>query len=172
MSTTGDTAIVVPFPELDELLAPWLSETAEPGMPAHVTVLYPFLPHDSIAATDVDDLLGLVGAVERFDVAFRRCDRFPTVVYLAPEPEGPFRRLTEVLVARWPEQQPYGGAFDDVVPHLTLALGDEALLAEAEAWVADRLPVRARVDVAWLMAFDGARWRIVERLAFADSPVA
>ena len=41
-------------------------------------------------------------------------------VYLAPSPAAPFRQLTHELFRRFPEHPPYGGAFDDVVPHLSV----------------------------------------------------
>ena len=51
------------------------------------------------------------------------------MLYLAPEPDDGFRRLTEAVVQEWPEAPPYGGAYDDNIPHLTVAhdLGDEQL---------------------------------------------
>ena len=44
----------------------------------------------------------------------------PGVVYLAPEPAGPVLRLTAAVVAQFPDYPPYEGAFDVVIPHLTL----------------------------------------------------
>lgn len=52
---------------------------------------------------------------------------------------------------RWPDQPPYGGAFADIVPHLTVAVGEEGL-GEIERELMSRLPIAARATEAWLIA--------------------
>jgi hypothetical protein len=87
-------------------------------------------------------------------------------LYLVPEPDIPFRRLTEAIADRWPETPPFGGQFDEVVPHLTIAQGqDNAVLEEAEADLRSRLPVTGRVSSVDLMVHDGTRWQ--QRASFA-----
>ncbi|CAM5691577.1 hypothetical protein SCHAM137S_06449 [Streptomyces chartreusis] len=65
---------------------------------------------------------------------------FP-VLYLAPEPDTHFRRLTDAITERWPENPPFGGQFDDVVPHLTVAQGQDE---DAGAALLTGLPKRVR----------------------------
>ena len=56
--------------------------------------------------------------------------RFPSVLYLKPEPDAALRAIIEGVVERFPEHPPYGGAFEELAPHLTVAQsGDEDLLA-------------------------------------------
>jgi hypothetical protein len=82
----------------------------------------------------------LVAGLGPFGFALTRVGRFPGVLYLAPEPAGPFVRLTTECNARWPDFAPYGGAHDQVVPHLTVAEGPEpAGLAEE---LERRLPIQ------------------------------
>jgi hypothetical protein len=50
-----------------------------------------------------------------------------------PEPEETFVRLTQLLTRRYPEHPRYGQAGLAVVPHLTVAHGDDELLAQIEA---------------------------------------
>ena len=71
-------------------------------------------------------------------------ERFSSeLVYLAPNPAEPFKQLTKVLAAAFPDWPPYGGAFDDVVPHLSI--GEE--LSEPEfAALQERLPIAATAD--------------------------
>lgn len=45
----------------------------------------------------------------------------PGVVYLAPKPAALFIAFTQAVVERWPEHQPYGGAYEEIIPHLTVA---------------------------------------------------
>ena len=58
-------------------------------------------------------------------------------------------------VAAFPDHPPYGGAFDDVVPHLTVGesrRGSASALQAAEATVSPQLPIRAHIDRAVLIA--------------------
>ena len=130
------------------------------GVGAHVTVLYPFLPVSHLGDGLFEQLAGLAAGHPAFDLRLSRLGRFPGVVYLAVEPEGPVRRLTDACAARWPDHPPYGGVFDDVVPHLTIGHGEDDLAAEAEASITPRLPIAARVDALSLVVFDGERWRV------------
>jgi 2'-5' RNA ligase len=129
------------------------------GVPAHVTVLAPFLDSSRVGAAELRALRGLFAACPAFDATFARCARFPGVLYLAPEPAGPFRALTEAVAARWPENPPYGGRFATVTPHLTVAYSEEpGLLDRVEADLAGGLPVRARIASAQLLVNDEGRW--------------
>lgn len=157
---TGETALVVAVPEAEPVVGRWRArhdEAAGHGVPAHVTVLYPFLREEEV---DAEALAGIVGAEPRFEVRFASCARFPGgVLYLEPVPADPFRRLTEAVAGRWPQAPPYGGQFAEVVPHLTVAhTADPATLDVVEADVASRLPVEAWVTAVELLVFDGARW--------------
>ena len=158
--SAGQTAVIAAIPAAAEVVQPWwgeFDEAARYGVPPHVTVLFPFLPADEVS----DGALGALGEIAAepaFEVVFASCARFPGVLYLRPEPEAPFRRLTAAVVARWPQAPPYGGQFEPV-PHLTVAhtVGPERF-DEIEADVGSRLPLRATVSELQLLAFDGSRW--------------
>jgi hypothetical protein len=66
--------------------------------------------------------------------------------YLSPTPASAFSRLTHRLHRLFPEYPPYGGAFDLVIPHLTLP--DVALSMP--------LPIEAHAQEATLLHFDGS----------------
>ncbi|MER7462846.1 2'-5' RNA ligase family protein [Streptomyces sp. NPDC097981] len=137
-----------------------------PEHPAHVTVLFPFLDEHLVDAAVHAALAEIVGGRRAFDVRFAESRRFPEVLYLAPEPDTELRRLTRAITHRWPQAQPYGGRFADVIPHLTVAQRqDAAVLDEIEADLAHRLPLTARIASVDLMAHDGVAWR--ERASFA-----
>jgi 2'-5' RNA ligase len=165
----GQSAVVVPVPDAEPLVAGWrrrLDPSAAVGMPAHITLLVPFLREERLTDEVVLWLRELCGAMPVLDVAFRRAARFPSVLYLDPEPRSELRGMALAIAARW-DTPPYGGAFDEVVPHLTVADGapDEAL-AVAEAAVARGLPLTTRLTEAQLMVFDGDGWGCRERLPF------
>lgn len=149
------SALIVTVARAAPVVEGWLERTAvtkpSQGMPAHVTVLVPFVPAERIDDELLDDLRGLFAGFQPFGFTLPRLRRFPTTLYLEPEPAGPFRELTRAVAARWPEHQPYEGEFDDVVPHLTAAQGEQALLDAAEAEIAPKLPLVARASEVTLL---------------------
>jgi 2'-5' RNA ligase len=159
-----ETAVVIAFLELCPVVDEWRERTCADrtslGIPPHVTLLHPFVPTDAVEGT-VDDLRTVFAATRTFEVSFRELRRWPGMAYLAPEPPEPFARLTEEIVNRWPDYPPYEGIHETVIPHLTVAYGDDALLAETEADVAPKLPVQAVVTGALLLEEidpDSGRW--------------
>ena len=109
------SALVVPVPA-----AAWLVGDAAP-VPAHVTLLTPFLPRPELTDGLDAELGDLFAAVVPFSFLLGEVCTFPGgTVYLAPQPPAPFRQLTGELTRRFPEHPPYGGRFPDLVPHLTV----------------------------------------------------
>ncbi|MFJ5643777.1 2'-5' RNA ligase family protein [Streptomyces sp. NPDC093223] len=164
----GQSGLIVRVPEVESLVGAWrhaLDPSSRAGVPAHVTVLFPFLDASRVDEHVRRAIGEVVGRQQPFEARFERCGRFPGVLYLAPEPDTGFRRLTEAIVERWPENPPFGGQFDDAVPHLTVAQGQtEAVMGKAEADLLAGLPVVARVSAVELLVHDGTRWR--ERATF------
>ncbi|MER5808511.1 2'-5' RNA ligase family protein [Streptomyces sp. NPDC002033] len=165
----GQTALIVRIPEAEPAVRGWrdrLDPSAQAGVPAHVTVLFPFLDESRIDALVYSALADVLGGHQAFDLRFERCGRLPEVLYLAPEPDTQLRQLTEAIADRWPEAPPYGGRFAEVVPHLTIAQGQEyAVMEEIEADLAVELPFTSHVAAVELMVHDGVRWQ--ERASFA-----
>ena len=139
--------LAVPFPGLVERVEP------RDDLPPHVTVLFP-CPGDVHAVGEV------VAQFQPFEVTFARLERWPEILWLAPEPAEPFIAMTEAMLKRFPEYPPYGGLHEHVVPHLAVA---EAQLDETEARVAPLLPLRSRAETVVLYEhIEAARWREVE----------
>jgi 2'-5' RNA ligase len=114
-----------------------------------------------VPPADVDEALlaalsTVVATVPAFDCVFSHTDWFDDdVLWLAPEPDAPFRDLTRAVVAAFPAHRPYGGRYEESTPHLTvgeLRLGSAEELAAAERAVHAHLPIRARIDRAVLLA--------------------
>lgn len=94
--------------------------SAARGAPAHITVLFPFLPPEQIDEAAVRELCSRFQA---FDFVLDRVERFEEGgVWLHPEPSWRFADLTAAVWQRWPECPPYDGAFDEVIPHLTVSV--------------------------------------------------
>ncbi|HST17025.1 MAG TPA: 2'-5' RNA ligase family protein [Gaiellaceae bacterium] len=117
------TALIVAVPEAEPAVAELRLEhdpTARLGVPAHITILYPFAPPDAVDEESIASLLAPVAAF-RFELA--SVEHFDDdVTYLAPRPVRPFDDLIAGAIARWPEYPPYGGTIDSVIPHLTVGL--------------------------------------------------
>lgn len=78
----------------------------------------------------------LASSVAPFSFKLGPIKRFPSVLYLAAEPEAQLAALTQQLVGLFPEFPPYGGQFESVTPHLTVAQAGEPELQQAEAELA------------------------------------
>ncbi|HEY7077245.1 MAG TPA: 2'-5' RNA ligase family protein, partial [Solirubrobacteraceae bacterium] len=99
-SKEGESAVVVPAPAAEPVVSTWrerFDSSAAQGMPAHITVLYPFLPDARLTDEVVAQLRQVCAAVPVLDVAFRRTARFPDVLYLDPEPAAGVRELTAAI---------------------------------------------------------------------------
>ncbi|MFG2816760.1 2'-5' RNA ligase family protein [Streptomyces sp. NPDC048410] len=165
----GQSGLVIRVPEAEPAVRAWrdrLDPSARASVPAHVTVLFPFL-HESRIDDGTHAAIGeVIGRHHPFEARFAHCGRFPGILYLVPDPDDPLRRLTEAIANRWPETPPFGGQFDEVIPHLTIAQGQhDAVLQEAEPDLRARLPVTARVSSVDLLVHDGTRWQ--QRASFA-----
>jgi 2'-5' RNA ligase len=164
-AAVGASAIIVEVPEAEPLVRPWRllhDPSAAIGVPAHVTVLFPFVAPGRLDGA-VDEAIRELAAEHRaFRVSFARVEAFDDVVWLGPEPDAPLRELTRAAWARFPEHPPYGGRFADVVPHLTVAQGDAAavrrLRSEIERDLGGRLPFTAWVARLSLFVATGERW--------------
>src|SRR5215470_13516170 len=107
----GQTALVAVIHEAEPMIGAWrtrLDPSAAAGVPAHVSVLSPFLAATRVDDAVVGELTSLFGGQPTFDVRFGEFRRSPGVLYLAPDPDEPFRALTGLLATRWPEALPQG----------------------------------------------------------------
>lgn len=164
------SAVIVAIAETEAAVAALrlrLDPAAIRGVPAHLTVLYPFLPPDEIDDGVLAEVAVGVGAVPAFDVRFERTGWFgDEVLWLAPQPSAPLRELTTRVWQRFPHCAPYEGAHPELIPHLTV--GDHAAvtdLREAEMIVSAALPIRARVTHARLICGSTApnSWRTMTK---------
>jgi hypothetical protein len=157
-----ESALYVEVPSAEPLVGELrlaYDSTAAAGIPAHVTVLYPFLEPRAIDDAVERDLGQIAGGMEPFDLVLGRTGRFPTVLWLAPEPAAPFIALTDAVTARWPDHPPYGGSYDEVIHHLTVAdSASDGVLAELERTVAAGLPLRDRVTDLTLAVRESGTW--------------
>jgi 2'-5' RNA ligase len=143
MTGATESAVVVTVPIAEPVVGPFRARydwSAGWGVPAHVTVLYPFVPPPDIGPDTLAILADAVRTVHVFAAEWRTTGWFgEDVLWLAPEPEASFRALTIAVSTAFPAFPPYGGMYDDVVPHLTV--GDNASHTELLAAERDLLPM-------------------------------
>lgn len=131
------------------------------GVPAHVTVLHPFrsvVDEESAAAVE-----RLASWLDAFAATLARVGRFPgSVVFLEPEPIHRFKDLTAATVEAFPDCPPYGGAFADPHPHLTVGNRvDEAAAQHIESALSPWLPIDFRADHLTLLVEDeDGQWTV------------
>lgn len=167
--SSSESALVVLVPEAEVLVKAFRDKydpSAAAGMPAHITLLYPFKPPAELDADVLESLHNCFARFVPFSYSLAAVRRFPSeVLYLAPEPDVRFRDLTLAICERYPERPPYGGKFADVIPHLTVAQVQNEYeldrIAEDFAMAAiGMLPITASaVDVA-LMDNRSGDWQI------------
>jgi 2'-5' RNA ligase len=172
MSEPSSAIVVrVALPPALERIRREFDRSAALGVPAHVTILYPWLPAAGLSTAVRDDLRGIVRDTPAFGVRFARVRRWPEVAYLEPEPAEPFATLIARVAARYPEFPPYAGTIAEVVPHLTLVENGEGPLDEVAIRAVQQLPFE-RVVRSIEVLTEGAdgRWRARWRLPFATKP--
>jgi len=152
------SALIIEVPEAEPLVHRWrvhYDPVAARGVPAHITVLYPFVEPEACDESTLEEVQRAVVGAEPFDYELVRVDGFPGVIWLRPEPDEPFKDLTKRLAAAFPDHPPYEGLIDEPQPHVTTAMVsfgiDQAELAsrirEDVGW---RLPLRCSATVVSL----------------------
>jgi 2'-5' RNA ligase superfamily len=158
------SAFVVPVPEAANVVAladPTARTSGE--LPPHITLLYPLPPIHRLDRRAVGDVTEALRTISPFNLRFEHTDRFPEVLYLAPTPPEPLVALTTLLAERFPEHPPYGGAFDEIIPHLSVvAHAHEA--PGLEAAVHAHLPFECNASEVWLASLErSGSWSAAER---------
>jgi 2'-5' RNA ligase len=172
--TPTHTALIVEVPAAEPAVGAHraaLDRAATWGVPAHITLVYPFLPPDAVDDTVLTAIRAIAAAEPGFALTLDRVGWFgDTVAWLAPTPDRPFIALTAALTRRFPQALPYGGAFDDTVPHLTFGHDrPHRELTAAAAAITAHLPITTTVTSIRLLAGNpepGDSWRPV-----ADFPL-
>jgi len=162
----AETALIVCVPEAEPLVSSLrtrFDKTALLGVPAHITVLWPFMAPDEVSEEVLSKLHRLFATVAPFTFSLAGVGRFPETTYLAPNPAAPFQALTQTVFSEFPSYPPYKGEFKSVIPHLTVAHSNtsEAKLAELELsdLMARMQPVRAMCKSVMLIENLNVTWK-------------
>ena len=173
----AESGFIVRVPEAEPLvraLRERYDESARLGVPAHVTVLFPFMPPERIDTSVLERIRLAIGGTRPFEFSLSAVGRFPATAYLEPAPPAPFVALTEALAAEFPQFPPFAGEFPTIIPHLTVAHGnaDEAHFVEAQlvAKLAEHGSIRSTCRSLELLENSSGHWRQLHVFHLATQP--
>jgi hypothetical protein len=176
MSKT-ESALVILVPEAEPLVQSFrdrFDPSAALEVPAHITLLYPFIAPERIGADTLDKVTECFRGFAPIAFSLTEVRRFPAeTLYLAPAPDEPFRKLTMAIWDRFPDTPPYGGAWPDIVPHLSVgrfadASGLERAADELTRVCETALPIHAHASTAVLLVNTTGRWVLRNTFKLGD----
>jgi 2'-5' RNA ligase len=166
--SSGESALVVLVPEAEAVAKRFRDRydpSAADGMSAHITLLYPFKTPDEVDDMTLGKLRDGFARFKPIQFALSAIRRFPEVLYLAPQPDDPFRQLTLAIWNLFPETPPYRGKWLDITPHLSIAwhADEQQLSAIADDFAKasqGKLPIRAIASKVALMDNRSGLWEV------------
>jgi aminoglycoside 6'-N-acetyltransferase I len=146
------------------------------GIPAHVTLLYPFVDVDRLDEDCIDRLRRAVTRFGAFDFTLAETARFEDgVLYLTVEPVDRIRALITRICDAFPGRIPYDRFTpDEVIPHVTVATGqghphgptpdDVALFDRMEPQLVSSLPIACSASSIVVLADSPDGWTTAHEL--------
>jgi 2'-5' RNA ligase len=171
----GASAFIVRVPEAEPCVGELrlrYDESARLGVPAHITILFPFMDVEVISEAVLERAAIAIRAVSCFEFQLSEVGRFPQVAYLVPEPAASFVELTKALTSSFPDFPLYEGRHSTVVPHLTVASGTEEGAEYASRalsmWLGENGPIQSRCAGVALLENSTGFWKEMHWLPFAS----
>lgn len=170
----AESVLLLPVPKAEAVVGDWRQRydpAASAGVPAHVTILYPFAPPHLIRAPEMEALSDVFSSFAAWTFRLVEPRRFEEAgaLYLAPDSAEAFVELTNAIVHRFPKWPPYGGRFPEVVPHLRVTQGAPGeVLDEVENALEGALPIECEATEVVLMVGNNANaWNMDGRWVLA-----
>lgn len=170
--TMPESALIVEVPEAEPLVGAFrhrFDPSAAVGVPAHITVLYPFRDPNTLDNGVIEALRRCFNLLPPISFQLTELRRFNGEgLYLAPDPSEPFRQLTLAVWRLFPENPPYGGKWPDIVPHLSVAQSTQDDELDDVAMDIGRklnryLPLKATTKEVLLIENVNGQWACRER---------
>ena len=143
------------------------------GVPAHLTMLFPFVEPGRLTAEVMGRIAEVAAATPPFDYELAGSAVWPDTIYVAVNPVEPFVALQRRLGEAFPDFPIYGSdpGFE-FVPHVTIAEGppiaDPATLVD-RAWRSLPRPGRA-THLEVIARPSDAPWRTIWRVPLGRMP--
>lgn len=164
-----ETVILIPVKEAEPFVSNLrlkYDPSAPHGIPAHITVLFPFIPPEKLKFEDLFKLKEIL-KFSKFEFKLEKIMTFPGVVFLEPTNKEKFIEITKKIWETFPDYPPFEGKFlPEINPHLTIGhdLGSkfESCLAESMK-IEDKFPISASAEEILLLTSEKGEWTIQER---------
>ncbi|MFB6805317.1 2'-5' RNA ligase family protein [Streptomyces sp. NPDC056387] len=162
MPEPGTTAVVIVLPDAAPLLdAAWRIDPSlvRRGVPAHVSLLYPFVPESALTGQDEEGVRSLAASLPAADLVLEEvvtASGFVAVTVPGLQP------IVDAFHARWPGVRPYGGRFGArPSAHVTVAMGADGptVATRVRAVLGSLLPLRTRAAAVQLVVLTEGGWR-------------
>ncbi|MEU6868773.1 2'-5' RNA ligase family protein [Streptomyces sp. NPDC046876] len=162
MPEPGTTAVVIVLPDAAPLLdAAWRIDPAlvRHGVPAHVSLLYPFVPESALTDQDEKDVRCLAASFPAADLLLEEvvtASGFIAVTVPGLQP------IVDAFHAQWPGLRPYRGRFGaQPAAHITVAMGADNPTAatHVRAAIGSLLPMYTRAAAIQLVVLTKQGWQ-------------
>ncbi len=148
--------------------------SARLGVPAHITVLYPFMSPERVSAAVSRQVQAVLSRFAPFDFRLKKVGQFPGSVFLEPDPAAPFIELAHALAQAFPDWPPYGDRHAAVVPHLTVARTGRIRMQRISAMLGTALAehgIRAHCGHLELIENSQRVWRTLQTFELDGDPL-
>jgi len=146
--TKQESVIYVPLTKLDPVLA-YISQAYDQVrspdcLKAHMTLQYPWLEKEGVTREVMNDLRTLFKDQTSFNFQLTTAWFGDSVLILKPLDPQPFIEMTQAILRTWPDYPYYGGDYDEIEPHVTLAYGQAEDLKQIEDYISPLLEASYR----------------------------
>ncbi|MFD8983373.1 2'-5' RNA ligase family protein [Streptomyces sp. NPDC059564] len=141
-------------------------------MPAHVSLLYPFVPEPALTGQDEQGVRSLAASFPAADLLLEEVVTAPGFVAVTVPGLQP---IVDAFRAQWPGLRPYSGRFGArPAAHVTVAMGadDPTTAAHVRMAIDSLLPLRTRAAAVQLVVLTEEGWqpRFTTPLGSPDRP--
>lgn len=129
------------------------------GVPAHVSLLYPFVPESALTGQDEKGVRSLAASFPAADLLLEEVvTESGFVAVTVPE----LQPIVDAFRTQWPGLRPYRGRFGErPAAHVTVAMGadDPTAAARVRTAVGSLLPLRTRAAAVQLVVLTEEGWQ-------------
>ena len=164
-----ESTLAILVPEAEPLVRDYRARhdtSAREGMPAHVTIIWPFMHPDDLSDEILTRFETIMAQAEPIAFSLADIAQFNRqALFLRPQPDASIVALIKAVVEAFPDYPPYRGVYGpSVTPHLTVAQAktpEEFDGAETEfrTLTNARLPIAVDNAMVSLMERRGGLWR-------------
>jgi len=167
------TTLIALTPEVESAVGSWRSRFdpwTRRGVPAHITLLSPFLPLSQLGDRVREQLAFLLSKHRQTEIELARVEQLPGAVSLLPGSAGVLLQITRELLNEWPELEARSRTVNGRPHHITIACTeDPVLFNEIRVDVGRSLPIKTRLcDVLLLAAQHDEMVTEIARFRFQD----